>query len=80
MPAGIETYGAYGPQVIKLVKQIGKKIQDATGEKLSTFYLFQSISMAIQKGNVVCVMGLVKNTSSGLEGLFNSQVHEAEEL
>jgi hypothetical protein len=39
-----------------LVKQIGKKIQDATGEKLSTFYLFQSISMAIQKGNAVCVM------------------------
>ena len=41
-------HGAYGPQGIKLVKQIGNKIQDATGEKLSTFYLFQSISMAIQ--------------------------------
>ena len=32
----------------KLVKQIGKKIQEATGEKLATFYLFQRISMAIQ--------------------------------
>ena len=80
VPVGIETYGAYGPQGIKLVKQISKKIQDATGEKLSTFYLFQSISMAIQKGNAVCVMGCVKDTSSGLEGLFNFQVHEAEEL
>ena len=40
VPVGIETYGAYGPQGIKLVKQICKKIQDATGEKLSTFYLF----------------------------------------
>ena len=28
VPVGIETYGAYGPQGIKLVKQIGKKIQD----------------------------------------------------
>ena len=46
---GIETYDAYGAQGIKLVKKIDKKIQDATGEKLSTFYLFQSISMAIQK-------------------------------
>jgi hypothetical protein len=80
VPVGIETYGAYGPQGIKLVKQIGKKIQDATGEKLSTFYLFQSISMAIQRGNAQCVMGCVKDTSSGLEGLFNFQVHEAEEL
>ena len=39
VPVGIKTYGAYGPQGLKLVKQIGKKIQDATGEKLSTFYL-----------------------------------------
>ena len=44
-----------------LTKQIGKKIQDATGEKLSTFYLFQSISMAVQKGNAVCVMACVKD-------------------
>ena len=34
VPVVVETYGAYGPQGIKLVKQIGKKIQDATGEKL----------------------------------------------
>ena len=80
MPVGIETYGAYGPQGIKLVKQIGRKIQDATGEKLSTFYLLQSISMAIQRGNAICVTTCVKNQSSGLEGLFNFQVHEAEEL
>ena len=48
--------------------------------KLSTFYLLQSISMAIQRGNAICVTTWVKDTSSGLEGLFNFQVHEAEEL
>ena len=64
----------------KLVKQIGKKIQDATGEKLSTFYLLQNISMAIQRGNAICVTTCVKDQSSGLEGLFNFQVHEAEEV
>ena len=80
VPVGIETYGAYGPQAIKLIKQIGKKIQEGTGEKLSTFYLKQSISMAIQKGNAVCVRGCPKKTSSGLEGLFNFHVQEAEML
>ena len=80
VPVGIETYGAYGPQGIKLVKQIVKRIQDATGEKLSTFYLFQSISMAIQKGNAQCVTGCVKYRSSGLEGLFRFHVQKAEEL
>ena len=44
------------------------------------FYLFQSISMAIQKGNAQCVTGCVKDRSSGLEGLFNFHVQEAEEL
>ena len=73
------TYGTYSPQGIKLVKKIGNKIQDATGEKLSAFYLFQSISIAIQKRNAVCIMGCPKDIYSGLEGLFNFQVHEAEE-
>ena len=54
--------------------------QDATWEKLSTFYLFQSISMAIQRGNAICVMGCPKDRSPGLEGLFSFQFHEAEEL
>ena len=80
LPISVETYGAYGPQGIKLVKQIGKKIQDATGKKLSTFFIFQSISMAIQRGNAVCVTTCVKDRSSGLEGLFNFQVYKAEEL
>ena len=57
-----------------------QKIQEATGEKLSTFYLMQSISMAIQQGNAVCVRGCPKRTSSGLEGLFNFHVQEAEML
>ena len=64
----------------RFIKQIGKKIQDATGEKLSTFYLFQRISIAIQRGNAQCVQGCVKERSSGLEGLFNFHVQEADEL
>ena len=36
--------------------------------------------MAIQKGNAVCVMDCPKDVSSGLDGLLNFQVHEAEEL
>ena len=80
MPVGIETYGAYGPQGLMLIKKIGKKIQEATGEKLFTFYLMQSISMAIQRGNAAFVRGCPKRTSSGLEGLFNFHVQEAEML
>ena len=41
---------------------VQNKIQDATGEKLSTFYLLQSISIAIQQGKAVCAMGKVIDT------------------
>ena len=67
--------------VVIVSQKIGKKkIQDATVEKLSTFFLFQSILMAIQRGNGVCVMSCPKEKYTGLEGLFNFKVHEAEEL
>ena len=47
---------------------------------ISKWNIFQSISIAIQRGNSVCVMGCPKEQSTGLEGLFNFQVHKAEEL
>ena len=74
MPVGVETYGAYGPQGIKLVKQIGKKIQEATGEKLSTF--FYSKVYQWQYNEAIRLAGCPKDTSKGLEGLFNFHVHE----
>ena len=46
----------------------------------SKLVLNSYISMALQKGNAHCVTGCVKDRSPGLEGLFNIQVHEAEEL
>ena len=67
---GTETYGAFGPKALKLLKSIGKRIHEATGEKRLTIYLLQNISMAIQRANAVCVMGTAP-TSTGLEGLFD---------
>ena len=38
-------------------------------EKRASFFLFQSISMAIQRGNASCVIGTVPH-SEGLEEIF----------
>ena len=74
---GVETYDAFGPQGLKLLKQIGKKICEATGEKRSTYFLLQSISMAVQRANAACVLGTAP-ASSGLEGLFEFFDYESE--
>ena len=62
----------FGSQLRVLCKQIG--------EKLSTFYIMQSILMAVQKGNAVCVRGCPQKLLPDLEGLFSFHVQEAEML
>ena len=59
-------YCDFGPQGIKLVKQICKKIQEAIGEKLSTFYLFQCESVAVQRGYGPCQAERHKGPKYGL--------------
>ena len=58
IPACIETMGAWGPEAMKLIAEIGKRSMQAnTGEARSTAYLRQSISMVIQRENVTSVLG-----------------------
>ena len=68
-PIGIETFGSWGIEGHKLVKEIGKKVMEETGEKQSASFLFQSISIAIQRGNASCILGTVPH-SEGLDEIF----------
>ena len=42
---------------------------EETGEKRSTYYIFQGISITIQRGNASCVLGTVPH-SEGLDEIF----------
>ena len=44
------------------IKEIGKRIQENTGEKKATTYLIQSLSMTIQRGNAASILGTVGPT------------------
>lgn len=61
-PIAVETFGSWGHESLKFIKDIGKKIQDTTGEKRATEYLIQSLSMTIQRGNAASIMGTVGQT------------------
>ena len=69
MPVAVETMGYWGQMGLKFVKDLGSRIADVTGEARSTSFLFQSISMAIQRGNAISVSGTAPNTKS-LHELF----------
>ena len=62
MPVANETLGAWAPMGEKFVKDIGSRVSEETGEKRATSYLFQSISIATQRGNAASVLGTLPNT------------------
>ena len=70
VPVGVETLGSWGTKGHKLIKEIENKVAEVTGEKRSTSFLFQSISIAIQRGNSSRVLGTVPH-SEGLEEIFD---------
>ena len=60
MPIGVARINAKIKKTKKTIN-IGRKICDVTGEKRSTSYLLQSISIANQRGNATSVMGTFYN-------------------
>ena len=69
VPLGFETFGSWGAEAKDLVRQIGKKIAERSGERRSTDFLRQRISIEIQRGNSVSVFGTLPE-SRELEEVF----------
>ena len=56
-PIAVETTGAWNKSSMNFISELGKKISEVTTEKLETSYLFQRLSIAIQRGNAICILG-----------------------
>ena len=57
VPLAVETLGALGEEAATFSRDIGRRIAVATGEPRSTQFLFQRLSIAIQRGNAASVVG-----------------------
>jgi len=56
-PIAFESLGSCGPETKIFLGRLGKLLKDATGENRSLDFLFQKISIAIQRGNAACILG-----------------------
>ena len=63
-PLSIETMGAVGPKSRHFLKELGTRIVNRTGDPHSYNYLMQCLSVAIQKSNMVSVLGSLGRESS----------------
>ena len=69
VPIAAETFGAWAPASLKFLKDLGQKIRQISGQQNSLFFLLQSLSIEIQRGNAASVMGTL-DSAERLEEVF----------
>jgi hypothetical protein len=71
VPIAVETFGTWGSIGYKFITEIGRTISGITKNPESTSFIFQAISMAVQRGNVQCVQGAYgENAFEELDEIF----------
>jgi hypothetical protein len=53
----LETGGAWSSEGLQFISELGSRITAATQDPLETSFLFQRISVALQRGNAICLSG-----------------------
>ena len=53
VPIAVETSGAWCNQSAQFIEDLGRRINAITNDPLETTYLFQRLSVALQRGNAV---------------------------
>ena len=61
-PVCIETLGAWGESARNLIRKIGGRVREATGEPRSTAFLIQRLAIDVQKGNAASVMATLPSS------------------
>jgi hypothetical protein len=68
-PIAVESLGALGEEASAFFRDLGHRIAAVTSEPRSYQFLMQRLSVAVQRGNVACVLGTLP-TSYGLDEIF----------
>ena len=70
IPIAQETFGSWGPAGLELLKEIGTRTIIASGNKRARANLFQNISMAMIRGNIINVKNTLPPHNKNQEFLF----------
>ena len=61
VPIAFETFGTWRNEADKVVSEIGNKIADCSGEPRALEFLRQRISVQLQRGNAISVLGTLND-------------------
>jgi len=57
VPIAIETFGPIGDEGTTFLQELGRRIEAVTKDTRTRSFLWQRLSVAVQKGNAACVLG-----------------------
>ena len=60
VPVAIETSGVLNHEALEFLQELGRRIEEQTGDSKETTYLFQRVYVAIQRGNAISFAGTFK--------------------
>ena len=66
-PVAVETLGAWGHEAGLLIRAIGRRITEVSGEARATNFLRQRLSMAVQRGNVASILSCLTKSKAMVE-------------
>ena len=58
-PVASETLGSWGESSLIFLKDLGSRLAGVTGDKRETSWLFQRLSIAIQRGNAISISATI---------------------
>ena len=59
VPICVETMGPWGPNSLKFIREVGRRISAESGKPRSSVFWMQAVGMAIQRGNAASALGTV---------------------
>ena len=57
VPVAIETAGVFGQRTMQFLQELGRRVRQQSVDTNATSFLFQRLSVAIQRGNSTSVLG-----------------------
>ena len=69
VPVAVETAGVFGPLSRAFMQDLGDRLNKVSGDARSRLFLFQRVSVTIQRGNAASVLGTIAPSAS-LEDVF----------
>jgi len=70
IPIAIETLGPVSEEATRFLQELGRRIEAVTRDSRSMSFLWLSLSVAVQKGNVACVLGTEHREAEDTLGCF----------